>query len=400
MSASRSSAVRSRSVGGPAQRATWRLGAISLLLVAAIVGLFAKYGANVFSSGGSSDYQSGDEAVWEKWRPVDRSAESDTGAEYAALRETKPERRPTANDRSDLELKDIPFDGAAAYEYLKQVCAIGPRRSGSAGMRKQQELLVAHFKKLGAKIELQRFQTRHPLDGSVVPLANLIVTWHPERRERVLLCCHYDTRPYPENDPNPAKRKSDFIGANDGASSVGLLMQLGKSMPKVEGKVGVDFVFFDAEELVYEEGGFKRGDYFIGSYWFANEYKRKPPKHKYRAGILLDMVADAELHLYKDRHSLAFPAARPIVEEVWKLAAELEVREFIDAKGHLVQDDHLMLNEFGGIPTIDIIDFDYPRPGDETYWHTTSDVPENCSALSLAKVGWVVEEWLKRTVPK
>lgn len=373
---------------------------MSLLVVAAIVALFAKYGANVFSSGGSGDFKSGGAVVGGDGPTGERSVEEDGDTEYAALRETKPERRPTANDRSDLDLKDIPFDGAAAYEYLKQVCAIGPRRSGSAGMRKQQELLIAHFKELGAKIELQRFQTRHPLDGSVVPLVNLIVTWHPERRERVLLCCHYDTRPYPENDPVPAKRKSDFIGANDGASGVGLLMQLGKSMPNLEGKVGVDFVFFDAEELVYEEGGFKRGDYFIGSYWFANEYKQKPPKHNYRAGILLDMVADAELHLYKDRHSLAFPAARPIVEEVWKLAAELKVREFIDAKGHLVQDDHLMLNEFGGIPTIDIIDFDYPRLGGESYWHTTRDVPENCSALSLAKVGWVVAEWLKRTVPK
>jgi hypothetical protein len=398
MAASRSSAARNTSTATPAQRPTWRLGALSLLVVAAIVVSFVKYGANVFSSPGGqgsasfvSPLAGGDDPREDRPRYAD---------EYTSLRDTKPERAPTERDRSDLKLENIPFDGAAAYDYLKQVCAIGPRRSGTAGMKKQQDLLVAHFRKLGAKIELQRFPTRHPLDGSTVPLANLIVSWHPERRERLLLCCHYDTRPFPENDPDPRKRKSNFLGANDGASGVGLLMQLGKSMPKLAGAAGVDFVFFDAEELVYGQGDDQRGDYFVGSFWFANEYKRKPPRHRYRAGILLDMVADAELHLYQDRHSLTYPAARPIVAEVWQIAAELKIREFIDAKGHLVQDDHLMLNEIGGIPTIDIIDFDYPRPGRESYWHTTSDVPENCSALSLAKVGWVVEEWVKRNVAK
>jgi glutaminyl-peptide cyclotransferase len=398
MSATNSSSNKNTSSATAAERASWRLGVISLVVVAIIVALFMKYGANVFSS--SRGRNDGTKSTAVGNNRDDENFDDEFESEYAGYRDTKPERRPTARDRSDLKLDDIPFDGAAAYEYLKEVCAIGPRRSGTPGMKKQQDLLVAHFRKLGAKIELQRFQTRHPLDGKVVPLANLIVNWHPERQERVLLCCHYDTRPFPENDPDPRKRKNDFIGANDGGSGVGLLMQLGKSMPKLEGKIGVDFIFFDAEELVYGDGDFKKGDYFVGSYWFANEYKRKPPKHRYLAGILLDMVADADLQLYQDRHSLAFPAARPIVADVWKIAAELKVREFIDAKGHLVQDDHLMLNEFGGIPTIDIIDFDYPRPGADSYWHTTQDIPENCSALSLAKVGWVVEEWLKRTVAK
>ncbi|MEX2188956.1 MAG: M28 family peptidase [Pirellulales bacterium] len=385
------------------ERSNLAIATFSVAVVAVIVLLFFKFGANVFSSSrgesegparvaapGNVDGAGNDGAI----------GESSDDLQYVSQRETQPERAPTAEDRSDLKLSDIPFDGAAAYEYLKQICAIGPRRSGTVGMRKQQLLLMDHFKKLGARVELQRFQIRHPLDGSIVQLANLIVTWHPERRERVLLCAHYDTRPYPDNEPDPAKRKNDFIGANDGGSGVALLMELGKAMPKLDGTVGVDFIFFDAEELVYDDGRFQRGEFFVGSRWFATEYKRKPPKHRYRAGILLDMVGDAELHLYQDRLSLGYPAARPIVAEVWKIAAELKVREFIDAKGHLVDDDHKMLNEVGGIPTIDLIDFDYPRPGRENYWHTTKDVVDNCSALSLAKVGWVVHEWLKRTAAK
>jgi glutaminyl-peptide cyclotransferase len=398
MKVSNSPMANTASLDDSKQRYRYLGGTIVVCVVFAAL-LILKYGDALSSSKGSSDNSNPPQgAVVMPGDDYPYADEGLVGEDLIAYRETKPERAPRATDKSDLTLSDIPFDGAAAYEYLKQVCAIGTRRSGTAGMQKQQQMLIEHFKKLGAKIELQKLQTRHPLDGKVVQLANLIVTWHPERQERVLLCCHYDTRPFPENDPDPAKRKAEFIGANDGASGVGLLMQLGKSMPKLEGKLGVDFVFFDAEELVYEQGDNKKGDYFVGSYWFAIEYKRKPPKHKYRAGILLDMVADADLHLYQDRYSLGYPAARPIVADVWKIAAELKVREFIDAKGHLVQDDHLMLNEFGGIPTIDLIDFDYPRPGAESFWHTTHDVPDNCSALSLAKVGWVVEEWVKRTV--
>src|SRR5581483_1650594 len=102
---------------------------------------------------------------------------------------------------SSLTLKDIPFNGAQAYEYLKEICAIGPRPSGSEGMRTQQKMLAAFFEKAGAKVRFQSFDVRHPVDGSRVTMSNLIAEFHPERRERILLCAHYDTRPYPDRDP-------------------------------------------------------------------------------------------------------------------------------------------------------------------------------------------------------
>src|SRR5688572_14276381 len=94
---------------------------------------------------------------------------------------------------SPLTLQQIPFDGTQAYEYLKQICDLGPRPSGSPGMQAQQKLLIDHFQKLGAKVKLQQFRVRHPLDGSEVRMANIIVSWHPERKNRILLCAHYDT---------------------------------------------------------------------------------------------------------------------------------------------------------------------------------------------------------------
>ncbi|ADB18397.1 peptidase M28 [Pirellula staleyi DSM 6068] len=293
---------------------------------------------------------------------------------------------------SKLTLSDIPFNGERAYEHLKTVCAIGPRISGTQGMLDQQAYLVKHFESIGGKVTLQSFDIRHPETGERTTLANLIVEWHPEREERILVACHYDTRPFPDQDPNPRLRREPFIGANDGGSGVGLLCELGTMMPQFESKYGIDFVLFDGEELVYDD----RDKYFLGSEHFSNEYIRNPPRHKYRSGILLDMVGDAELQVFRESLSMSWPETRPIVLDIWKTAEDLGVKEFISRTRHEIRDDHLALRNIAKIPTCDIIDFDYPRPGNVNYWHTTKDVPENCSALSLAKVGWVVHEYLKR----
>ncbi len=105
-----------------------------------------------------------------------------------------------AAQRNALTLADIPFDGEQAYEYLQEICEIGTRVSASRGMLAQQKLLADYFEKLGAKVIYQRFRVRHPVDGSPVSMANLIVQWHPQRKERILLCTHYDTRPFPDRD--------------------------------------------------------------------------------------------------------------------------------------------------------------------------------------------------------
>ncbi|HKD37918.1 MAG TPA: M28 family peptidase, partial [Pirellulales bacterium] len=190
---------------------------------------------------------------------------------------------------STFRLEDIPFDGRAAYEYLKQICALGPRTSGSAGMVAQQKLLSAHFQRLGAQVSFQEFRSPHPLDGSDVPMANMIVEWHPDRAERILLCTHYDTRPYPDHD----RRRPDgvYLGANDGASGLAVLMELGKWMPRLESKYGVDFVLFDGSQFVFKEGTWRKpGDKpLLGASYFSKDYVSNPPSHKYRWGVLLNM---------------------------------------------------------------------------------------------------------------
>lgn len=279
-----------------------------------------------------------------------------------------------------------PLDATRAYRYLEQICDLGPRPSGSAGMQRQQELLRRHFEALGGDVQLQRFQAPHP-QGGMVPMANLIVRWNPEATERILLCAHYDTRPLPDRDPNPARRRDGvFLGANDGASGVALLMELAHLMPQLDPPLGVDFVLFDGEELVYTEG---RDPYFLGSTWFARQYVQQPPPHKYRWGVLLDMVGDVNLQIHPERQSVSWRETRPLVAEIWGTAAKLGVDEFVPRAKYHLRDDHVPLRNVGKIPTCVLIDFDYPA------WHTEADTPRMCSGTSLAKVGWVVYEWLK-----
>jgi len=291
-----------------------------------------------------------------------------------------------AQEKAERQAQDAAFDGKQAYEYLKQICNLGPRISGTREMQAQQELLEKHFSQLGANVERQEFQVRHPLGGKRVELANLLVRWHPERDRRILLCTHYDTRPRPDRDPNPRLRRSGvFLGANDGASGVAVLMEMGRPMPELESPYGVDFVFFDGEEFVYH----RNDRYFLGSTWFARQYRSDRPEHRYVCGILLDMVGDADLQIFQEQNSVRWRDTRPLVEDLWETARRLGVREFVPRPKHEVNDDHLPLRNLAKIPTCNIIDFDYP------HWHTTADTPEQCSAESLEKVGRVVLHWLR-----
>lgn len=292
-------------------------------------------------------------------------------------------------DEADEESEEE-FDGENAYEVLKWACSLGPRVSGSEAMKNQQDALEEHFEKMGATVVRQSFEVPHPVNRVQTTLTNLIVHWHPEREQRVLICCHYDTRPYPDRDRiNPRGR---FIGANDGASGVGLLVELAKHVKDLPGDVGIDFVFFDAEEFVFDA---RRDPLFLGSTYFARDYVRRPPDYVYRRGVLVDMIGDAELQLYMEKNSLYH--ARELTHQIWGVARELGVKEFIARSRHKVRDDHLPLNEIAKIPTCNIIDFDYPTPRDKNaYWHTMQDTADKCSADSLAKVGKVLVHWLRK----
>ncbi len=287
-----------------------------------------------------------------------------------------------------------PLNAQRAFGYLESLCKFGSRTSGTQGMERQQHLLEEHFQKLGGTILWQSFSHRHPETGQPVEIKNLIVRWNPDVRERVLVCTHYDTRPFPSQDATHPRGL--FLGANDGGSGTALLMELGHAMSELHIASGVDFVFFDAEELVYEE---QRDRYFVGSEHFAQMYadsQSDPKQPRYRAGVLIDMIGDAELQLYYEKNSFSF--AKGLTVELWEIAKKLKIREFEPRIVHEVRDDHLPLNMIARIPVVDIIDFDYPKRGVKGtgYWHTMGDTPDKCSGLSIVKVAAVLLQWIQK----
>ncbi len=197
---------------------------------------------------------------------------------------------------------------------------------------------------------------------------------------KYLLAAHFDSRPRAENDPDSTKRDRAIDGANDGASGVAVLMELGRLFVSDKPAVNVDLAFLDGEDWG-KSGDLE--DYFLG----AKDMITRGIKNKYRFGILIDMVGDKDLKIFKEQFSDLY--ATKVTDLIWKTAAELGEKAFVDSVGYTVYDDHLTFMTIG-IPMTDVIDFVYP------YWHSTHDTPDKCSAQSLAIVGRVLSTIIYR----
>ena len=282
------------------------------------------------------------------------------------------------------------------YGYLKKICARSARTRRRLGRERQGQRSDGRraLEEDGRRaVREQPFNGDRPRDSNApVAMVNLIGSWFPERVERVLLGVHYDTRPFPDEDPDPAQPPEATVhrGQRPGASGDG--PPDGDRPPPGRPRStpwGVDLVLFDGEELVYGGGQDQRGDYFHGSKAFAKEYyERKKGGPRYAAGLVFDMVGGRDLVIEKEQYSMEF--APSLVRDVWSVAKSLKVTQFRDRVGVAVYDDHLPLNN-GGIPAIDLIHFPYK------HWHTANDLPENCSATSLEQVGKVVTAWLNKS---
>ena len=291
----------------------------------------------------------------------------------------------TNPEDKNMKEQPLPLDPEQSMKYLKEICDIGTRISGSEGIVKQRVLIKKHFEALGAKVLEQEFKAIQKSTGRPTPMVNMVITWHPTARERVILCSHFDTRPFADQETDPKKRKGTFISANDGASGVALLMEMGRHMKKLNCIIGVDFVFFDGEEFVFDPDD----EYFFGSKHFAREARKNTQAIKYRSAVLLDMVAGKDAKFPIEQNS--WWKAGTVVREVWSAANDLKIESFKlnEFSRVAVDDDHTALNN-GGIPAIDIIDFDYK------HWHKLSDTPEQCSGETMAGVAKVLGSWIQR----
>jgi len=270
------------------------------------------------------------------------------------------------------------FNEQLAYDYLVAQCAFGPRVPNSPAHDECKEYLFNKLKQSVAVCRLQEFSYRDTIRNTTLELANILASFNPDKKRRIMLCAHWDCRPTADHDPDSSKHDQPVPGANDGASGVAVLLVVAEILKDNPLPIGVDIVFFDGEDYGIEG---EPDQWLIGSKYFVNNIGSYRPRYV----ILLDLIGDADLNIYKEYYSMM--KSEWLVNRFWK-AAELEAAEhFYQEIKHSVYDDHIPFLEIG-IPAIDIIDFDYK------WWHTVDDIPENCSASSLGEVGRVLVRFL------
>jgi hypothetical protein len=276
------------------------------------------------------------------------------------------------------------FDGDNAYQYLIEQCSFGPRNPGSDGHSACQDFIIERLKIFSDEVLLQEFSFQEKGKNKSYTGTNIIARFNRSSSFQSLIGAHWDTRPWADQDDNIANRSKPIIGANDGASGAAIMLELASIMAKTPPPIGVNLVFFDAEDS--GDPGLNE-TYCQGSMYFAKHIPIPLPDE----GIILDMVGDKQLSLPIERNS--FKYHEDLVRRLWDQARELGLDTFKDYVAHAIYDDHVPLNEYAGISTIDIIDFEYPNSY-TNFWHTLNDVPENCSAESLEQVGILITDYI------
>ena len=267
------------------------------------------------------------------------------------------------------------FSGEKTFALLQEVTAFGPRPSGSEALETSRQWIEKTLKASGWTVQRQTFTDDTP--KGKIEFVNLRARFSGEdgesgdalwkRPTQVLLASHYDTKLY---------ETIEFVGANDPGSSIAALLEIARiTAAKPDLARRLELIFFDGEEAYV---GYTPGDGLFGSRHFAQQYRKWPDEMQFEAGILLDMVGDKDLNV-------RIPSNSPtdLTTHLLAAASELETRKFFGTSGTAITDDHVPLNG-AGLPTIDVIDFDY------RHWHTGGDTIDKLSAESLETVGQAV----------
>lgn len=288
------------------------------------------------------------------------------------------------------------FNADSAYAFVKAQTDFGPRVPNTNAHEQCAAWLVNKLNAYADTVFVQNFRTRlfnnQGIDGK-----NIIASFNPKANKRIILCAHWDSRPFADHDPDEANWNHPIDGANDGASGVGVLIENARcfhNQPLPE-KLGVDIILFDLEdfgprhdqaEQYFDD---RRNHWALGSQYWAEQHHT--PGYRANYGILLDMVGGPDPNFMKEYYSQAYAAWWS--NKVWRVAQDLGYRkEFSNELGEPISDDHLPLNELAGIPTIDIIDLN-PNSSNECFpevWHTLNDNFEHIDKNTLGIVGTVL----------
>lgn len=295
----------------------------------------------------------------------------------------------TGKEKNMTEIRVPTFNADSAYTYIEKQVSFGPRVPNTKAHQQCGDYLIAQLETFGAKVYSQQADLM-AYNGTILKSRNIIGVYNPETKKRVLLCAHWDSRPYADADES-RNFHTPIDGANDGASGVGVLLEIARNIQQQAPAIGIDIVFFDAEDYGIPE--FYNEDYKPDTWCLGSQYWGRIPhvaNYKARFGILLDMVGGKDATFYYEGYSKR--TASQVMQKIWDTAHQLGyAKYFIKNEGGEVVDDHVYINSFRQIPCVDIIDH---NPNTDTgfndTWHTLNDNIDHIDRQTLKAVGQTV----------
>lgn len=298
------------------------------------------------------------------------------------------EKQPATESISTVNIPQFMAD--SAYQYIQAQADFGPRVPNTDAHKACGDYLAQKLEEFGAKVYNQ-YADLAAYDNSVLKARNIIGAYNPDSRRRVLLCAHWDSRPFADQDKDKSNHRKPILGVNDGASGVGVLLEIARQLQQQAPTIGIDIIFFDAED--YGAPYFYDGIYRPHTWCLGSQYWGRMPHvagYNARYGILLDMVGGKKATFYQEPYSKR--TAGKQVKKIWDTAHQLGFGSFFPkTEGMEVTDDHIYVNEYARIPCVDIINYD-PKSdtGFGDFWHTVDDNMSIIDKVTLQAVGQTI----------
>lgn len=296
----------------------------------------------------------------------------------------------TVTEQQETVIEVPQFNADSAYQYINAQVNFGPRVPNSEGHRACAEFLRTKLEQFGAQVTIQDMELA-AYNGTLLKAQNIIGAYKPETKKRIALFAHWDTRPWADEDPDPANHKKPIPGANDGASGVGVLLEIARQIQQQQPELGIDIILLDAEDYgTHSKESSSHGEeaWCLGAqYWAQNKHAAN---YNARFGILLDMVGGQRALFFREYYSEYY--AKDVVDKVWKAAKNLGYGNyFINQTMGGATDDHLFINRNANIKTIDIVPTDPEgKYSFDPTWHTMKDDMPNIDKKVLKAVGQTV----------
>ena len=283
------------------------------------------------------------------------------------------------------------FNSDSAYHYIEKQLSFGPRVPGTNQHKECGDWLVSKLTNFGAEVAEQKANIIH-YEGQEIEIRNIIASFNSEIEKRVMLFAHWDSRPYADQEKDKEKQNRPILGADDGASGVGVLLEIARQLQSKSTNIGIDIMLFDLED--WGQADFDT-NYIQGDWWCVGSryWSEQPHIDNYNAeyGILLDMVGSAGATFMHEGYSSQY--APQVLSKIWSTAANLGYSKyFVQQRGGYITDDHVPVIENMGIPCVDIINLKNSSTGFAPHWHTHNDDIRNINRETLQAVGQTVME--------